>query len=260
VDAAILDLLARLPLTWKPLDVDGLSAVEQEALLLLTAGGLVERRFSVRLQLIGQTMAIEATVTATGEYGLVEGFEPVAKAAWQAWAGEYLRSKAGEPQNQPSFHCEPLGPQQARLSKDGQQARADVEAGRTRTVLDFLHRRTLVFTGKVVCGYGRAEKIETRPTPTQPVQVELINTGPMAALAETVQKLFDAQAKAQQAQGADEVITAEVAASQYGITKKTIRHRVKKGDFRDFRPAGAASNAKLVVSRADIERFYTRLK
>jgi len=83
VDAAILDLLARLPLTWKPLDVDGLSAVEQEALLLLTAGGLVERRFSVRLQLIGQTMAIEATVTATGEYGLVEGFEPVAKAAWQ---------------------------------------------------------------------------------------------------------------------------------------------------------------------------------
>jgi len=69
LDQAILDLLARLPLTWAPLDVDRLSAVEQEALRLLTAGGMVERRFSLRLRLIGHAEAVEATVNATGAAG-----------------------------------------------------------------------------------------------------------------------------------------------------------------------------------------------
>jgi D-serine deaminase-like pyridoxal phosphate-dependent protein len=43
---------------------------------------------------------IEATITATGEQGLVQAIEPVANAAWQAWADEYhkrLRSTAGDP-------------------------------------------------------------------------------------------------------------------------------------------------------------------
>jgi hypothetical protein len=242
------------------LDVDGLTAAEQEALKLLTAGALVERRVSVRLRMIGHAVAIEATATVTGEYGLVEGFEPVAKEAWQAWSGDYLKGKAGAPQDQPTFHCEQTGPQQVRLTQDGQKAREDVEAGRVRTLLDFVHKRTLVFVGNLVRGYGRAEKIETRPAPAQPVQVELVNAGPMAVIAEAVQKLFEAQTKAQQDRTPDDLITAEVAAVQYGITKATIRRRVKNGDFRDFRPAGAGRSAKLIVSRADLERFYTRRK
>ncbi|HOI54181.1 MAG TPA: hypothetical protein PLP01_02925 [Phycisphaerae bacterium] len=260
LDRAILGLLAKLPLTWKALDVDGLSAVEQEALLMLTAGGLVERRCSVRLRLIGHAMAVEATVTATGEHGLVEGFEPVVKAAWQAWAGEYLRGKAGGPADQPTFHCEPLGPQEARLSKEGQQARADVEAGQARMVLDFLHKRAPVFAGKVVRGYGRAEKIETRPAPAQPVQVELVNTGPMAALAETVQKLFEAQAKAQADSRPDDLVTTEIAVEQFFVSEATIRRKIKAGELRDYRPADAPKNAKLLLSRAELSRLFARKK
>ncbi len=67
VDRTALDLLARLPLTWAPLDQDKLTATEQGALKLLTAGELLEGRFNFRLSMIGQTSAVEATITGTGE-------------------------------------------------------------------------------------------------------------------------------------------------------------------------------------------------
>lgn len=257
-DQAVLDQLNRLPMTWEPLDHDQLTATEQEALKLLTAGGLVERKFSVRLRLIGHAVAIEATVTATGEYGLAEGFEPVLKAAWQAWAGDYLKGKAGAPQDQPTFHCERVGSEQARLTQEGQQAKADAEAGQSRTVLDFLHRRSVVFAGKVVRGHGRAERIDTRPAPAQPVQVELANAGPMAAIAETIQKWFEAQAKAQKAQTPDDLITTEIAVQEYFVSEATIRRKIKAGQLHDYRPPNAPKNSKLLLSRAEVARLYPR--
>lgn len=92
-----------------------------------------------------------------------------------------------------------------------------------------------VFAGKLVRGYGRAEKIETRLP--QPVQVELVNTGPMA-LAETVQKLFESQAKAQADSRPDDLVTTEIAVEQL-VSEATIRCKIKAGELRDYRPADA---------------------
>ncbi len=257
LDTAILALLARLPLTWSPLDVDRLSAVEQEALRLLTAGGMVERRFSFRLRLIGHADAVEATVTATGAGGLAEAFEPVLKAAWQAWAGEYLKGRAGAPQDQPTFHCERIGAEEARLTADGQQARADIEAGKARTVLDFLHRRTLVFMGVTVPGHGRTEKLRTVKVvsePAAPLQVEVVNKGPLAAIADTLAQWFEQQAK----EVPDDLITMDLALSEFETTEATIRRKIKKGQLRDYRPPGAPKNSKLLLSRAELARHFGR--
>jgi len=257
LDQAILALLARLPLRWEAIDLDGLTAIEQEALKLLVAGGMVERRFSIRVSLIGQPECVEATLTATGECGFAEGFEPVLKAAWQAWAREYLKGRAGAPQDQPTFHCESIGPQEARLTTDGQQARADIEAGKARTALDFLHRRTLVFVDRTVRGHGRTEKLRTVKVvsgPTAPLQVEVVNKGPMAAIAETLTRWFEQQAK----QLPDDLITVELAAEQFFVSEATIYRRVKAGALRDYRPPGAPKNSKLLLSRAELARHFGR--
>ncbi len=257
LDAAILDLLARLPLRWEPIDLDGMSATEQEALKLLTAGGMVERRFSIRVSLIGQPECVEATLTATGECGFAEGFEPVLKSAWQAWAGEYLRGRAGAPQDQPTFHCERIGAEEARLTTDGQQARTDIEAGKARTVLDFLHRRTLVFMGTTVHGHGRTEKLRTVKIATEPgapLQVEVVNKGPLAAIADTLTKWFEQQAK----QVPDDLITMDVALAEFATAEVTIRRKIKAGELRDYRPPGAPKNSKLLLSRAELARHFGR--
>jgi len=49
LDPVVLSLLDRMPLRWKVIDADGMTATEQEALKLLTAGGLVERRLFMTL-------------------------------------------------------------------------------------------------------------------------------------------------------------------------------------------------------------------
>lgn len=257
LDAAILDLLNRLPLKWAPLDLDALTAIEQEALKLLLAGGMVERRFSIRVSLIGHPESIEATLTATGEFGFAEALEPVLKATWEAWADEYLKDKAGAPQDRPTFHCERIGAEEARLTADGQQARADVEAGRTRAVLDFLHRRTLVFLGTTVRGYGRTEKLRTVKVATEPavpLQVEVVNKGPLAAIADTLAKWFEQQAR----QTPGDLITLQIALEEFETTEATIRRKIKAGKLHDYRPPGAPKNSKLLLSRAELARHFGR--
>lgn len=56
----------------------------------------------------------------------------------------------------------------------------------------------------------------------------------------------------------DDLITVEIAATEYGVSRSTIRRKVRAGELRDWRPPGASRNAKVYVSRADVERFYTR--
>lgn len=200
LDQAILALLGKLPLRWKTLDSDALTATEQEALKLLTAGGLVERRFSFRLNLIGHPVTIEATITATGEYGLVEALGPVAKIGWEVWAAEYLKRRARAEQDRPRLHCENTGPQHARLTDQGELALKDVKAGNAKVVLDFVHRRTAVFYGKTVPGHGRAEKVRTEAPAPGPAKVKVTNlpevSKPLTDLADTMTKLFEVFARA----------------------------------------------------------------
>jgi hypothetical protein len=249
-----------LPLTWEPLDSDSLTATEQEALKLLTGGGLVERRFSFRLRLIGHPLSVEATITATGEYGLVEAMEPVATAAWDAWAADYMKGKASAEQDRPRFHCERTGTEQARLTQDGEQVRRDVEANDTRRLLDFVHRREAGFAGEIVRGEGKAEAIRTQTAPASPLKVEVVNSGPLTTVAEVMQKFFDMQKSAAAGEQPNDLITTEVAISEYATSRATIRRKIKAGKLRDYRPPNSPANSKLLLSRAELGRLFARKK
>jgi len=209
VAQAVLDLLRRLPPKWQDLDGDTLTAAEQQTLNLLTAAGLVERRFALRLSLLGHPVCIEATITATGEYGLAEAGEPVVSAAWQAWAEAYQQQKDEQTGARPRFHCERMGPEMARLTDQVQLALKDVQAGKEAMVLDFVYRRGPVFAGRTVPGAGRAERIRTAAaSPLSSLEVQVTNlpevASPLAAIAETLNKLVEKHAAASQGEGVGE--------------------------------------------------------
>ena len=295
LDQAIFKLVRKIPLRWKQLNSDSLTTTEQEALKLLTAAGLVERRFTFRLSLIGHPVNIEATITATGEYGLIEGMKPVVKAAWEAWADSYLKGKAGAEQDKPVFHCERAGPEQARLTDQGELSKKDIIAGNTKVVLDFVHRRTAVFFGMTIRGQGRAEMVRTESAPAAPMKVELVNSGPIAAIAGTLEKFFDMQAKAQSSSGEEssaeatgiepspriylqspeepcgadatppgrsaipnDTISIAVVLREYVVSRHTVYRYIKDNKIHDYRPKDAPKNSPYLLSRAEIERHFRR--
>jgi len=198
LDDAILRLLRDAPQRWDNLEADTLTATEQNALKLLTAAGLVERRFSVRLSLIGHPVWIEVTATATGEYGLVEALKPALRKAWDTWADFYREHRDGPAEEGPTFFCVQTAAEMWRLTEQGTLARQDVAAGNPKVVLDFVQKRTAVFFGKIVPGHGRAERIqEVRRVPT-PSKVEIANlhelSGPLKDMVATMQNAFEKMA------------------------------------------------------------------
>lgn len=66
-----------MPELWEEYDADSLTATDSKALFLLVAAGMVERRIRFRVRLHTHPVGVEATVTATGEYGFAEAMEPV---------------------------------------------------------------------------------------------------------------------------------------------------------------------------------------
>lgn len=74
---AIESLLRRIPETWAVAEIDRLTSVEDKALFLLTAAGLVERSFCFRLAMAGQETSMRAKFSVTGEGGLEMALGPV---------------------------------------------------------------------------------------------------------------------------------------------------------------------------------------
>ncbi|MEP0846416.1 MAG: hypothetical protein HRF50_06285 [Phycisphaerae bacterium] len=138
---AVTALLRRIPERWAEYDADALTATESRALFLLVAAGLVERRIRLRARLNNHPVAVEATVTATGEYGFVEAMEPVLASMWGEWKDAYHVWRTGETRGAPFSITEHLKPDEWRLTDQGALARADLDAGQAERALDFVLRR-----------------------------------------------------------------------------------------------------------------------
>lgn len=93
---SIESLLRTIPERWHDFDHDDLTATEQQALFLLVAAGLVERRMSVKGEFAGQAPSIEFTIDVTGEYGIVEAIEPVAAEMWTKWGPSFESWKSSD--------------------------------------------------------------------------------------------------------------------------------------------------------------------
>ncbi|MGQ9649528.1 MAG: hypothetical protein ACUVXJ_05430, partial [Phycisphaerae bacterium] len=132
--------LRSVPETWAEYDPAMMTEPSERALSLLVAAGMVERRSTFHLRMFGHPVAVEATITVTGEYGGVEALERVAAGVWEEWGQAWQARKDGPTKDAPAFHCERIGREQWRLTADGIQARGNLET-EAAVVFDFVLKR-----------------------------------------------------------------------------------------------------------------------
>jgi hypothetical protein len=141
----IAGLLRRIPETWTEFDMDSLTAVQSNALFLLTAAGMVERRGRVRCEMVNHPTCTEETFEATGEGGFVEALEYSTAAMWQVWDESYREWRKKMPEGTPAFRAEAIKPQEWRLTAEGAIARGDLDGthtdGSPGAVFDFVLKR-----------------------------------------------------------------------------------------------------------------------
>jgi hypothetical protein len=58
----------------------------------------------------------------------------------------------------------------------------------------------------------------------------------------------------------DDLITTEVAISEYATSRATIRRKIHAGELHDYRAPGLSANSKLLMSRAELGRLFARRK
>jgi hypothetical protein len=139
IEQAIVHLLRTVPETWEDYDPSTLSELQEQAVYLLVAASMIERRITLRLRMAGHPVAVEATFTVTGEVGLSQALDFVVADIWKDWR-EAFEQCGGRPA---SYCCERIGNEQWRLTAIGVVARNDLAAGNEATVLDFVLRRGL---------------------------------------------------------------------------------------------------------------------
>lgn len=175
LEQPIAELLQQIPETWAELDHDGLSERHSQALSHLVAAELVEHRWRLKLWMVNHPLVIEGTVTATGEYGLVEALKPLAAATWEEWRTAFVAWREGESNDTPPFHCESLGPTEWRLTTSGVLACKDLEEGRARVVSDFVLRRGPLKKRPPVRGHGRLARFSKTSGPLAETQIGIAN-------------------------------------------------------------------------------------
>ena len=153
LEPAIAELLRRIPETWEEYKPDDLTEAQSQALFLLTAAEMVERRERLRVAMADHPVAAEATITFTGEYGGVEALEHVAANLWDDWEEIFRAWKENDAAGSPSTRCERLERSEWRLTPEGVLARRDLDGG-ADGVLNYVLKRGL-FDGQIRMIGGR---------------------------------------------------------------------------------------------------------
>jgi hypothetical protein len=207
IEQAIFHFLHTVPETWTDYDPATLSALQERAVYVLTAAGMIERRVTLRLRMVGHPVAVEATITMTGEGGLAQAMGFVLTDIWSEWQEAFERHRSGDLKDQPFSHCERVGNEQWRLTAEGVLARNDLDAGNAATVYDFVLKRgffsgqpRLMPGGRIsqrlpVAGRGALERMRRVGGDAGPTVVAISNwDAGSKAFADAFEKMFAAQA------------------------------------------------------------------
>ncbi len=192
LEAAVVELLRRIPETWQEYRPDDLTETQSQGLFLLVAAGMVERRERLRLRFANHPVVAEATITMTGEYGGIEALEPLVANLWADWQDAFRAWKRGDAANVSPAHCERLEPSEWRLTDQGVIARQDLDGAEGR-VFDFVLRRGIFdgrsrmvngrpFRREAVRGAGALVKMDKTTADTAPVAVSLVRKRACARL------------------------------------------------------------------------------
>jgi hypothetical protein len=141
----IVKLLQTIPKSWAEFNLDALTAIEDNALFLLMAAGMVERRGWLRSTIANHPTCFEVRFQATGECGFGKAIEHLTAVEYATWGDAWQAWKAGETGHVSPFRIETIKPQEWRLTADGVIARSELD-GSNRTVgfdnvLDFIFKR-----------------------------------------------------------------------------------------------------------------------
>lgn len=159
-EAALIELLRRIPETWEEYDPDQLTQPQAEALKAMVAAGFVERRSRIRLSLANHGDVVEATITCTGEGGLYYAVLPLISQVFARWHESFRDWIAGETAALPPIHGEELRPAEWRLTDQGVLARGEE---RPAILIDFAFRQGAVYTFRPpVQGSGSLVKIDIK--------------------------------------------------------------------------------------------------
>lgn len=203
LEQAVAHFLRTVPETWTDHDLSTLSELQERGVCLLSAAGMIERRVTLRLRVVGHPVAVEATITMTGEAGLAQAMEFVLKDLWNDWQEALEQHGDGT-----VSHCERIGNEQWRLTAEGVLARNDLDAGNAAMVFDFVLRRgffdgqpRLLPNGKIsqrlpVRGVGKLERLTRVNANASSAGVSIANWD---AGAEAFAKAFTELLKATQA-------------------------------------------------------------
>ncbi len=179
LEEAVADLLGRIPEMWTSFDSDSLTERQGEALLLLTAAGMVERRFQAILRMFSRQDCVRCSFAVTGEHGVAEAFDGLVSAIWLDWGESYKQWREGETRDAIPFHCRRGEKEDWRLTDAGLLAREDLQQGRQSTVFDFLLKRGYFIARPPVLGKGLLldyTKEQPAAAPS-PVTVNIANWG-----------------------------------------------------------------------------------
>ncbi|MGV6814302.1 MAG: hypothetical protein ACWA5W_04730 [Phycisphaerales bacterium] len=187
-------LLRTIPERWHDFDHDDLTATEQQALFLLVAAGLVERRISVKGEFVGQAPAIEFTIDVTGEYGIIEAMEPVAAEMWTKWGPAFESWKASDAGGTTPFRFTRPGSDRWRLTDHGVMARGDLDikahsegsaafVGSYQRAMEYITRTGYHADRPGVHGEGRLVDLKCSEAPAEAaaMPVSIANSSELAA-------------------------------------------------------------------------------
>lgn len=176
---AVVSVLERVGPKWSA--IPELTSLEQRALFLLVAAGLVERRAMVRVAVAGSSDWIDATFAFTGEQGGMQSLEAVITEIWARW-GQLYESWRRDTGASP-FRVTSKGAGEWRLTEHGVEARRDLaDTAPNATfgrgyVLNFVLRTGSQLMRDSVIGHGHLVELKRgsegeRPPAAPSVHVE----------------------------------------------------------------------------------------
>ena len=176
LERAAARLLVGIPEIWEQFQHDDLSAIDQRALLLLTAAALVERRLTLRIESLIDSYSALVEVVATGHRGMYEAMEAVMAQMWSSVGhaySEWVKTHGG------------LAPAQSevleqswRLTDQGVVAREDLRKSNEDRgfVFDWIFNRGLCAFRPRPAGAGRLIRMRHLDgTAMTPVPVSITN-------------------------------------------------------------------------------------
>ncbi len=106
------EFLRTIPEIWVEFELDRLTAIQENALFLLTTAGMVERRGWLRSTIANHPTCFEVRFQATGEGGIAKSLEHLTAIEYTTWCDAWQAWCIGETKDASPFH--PARPRFAR--------------------------------------------------------------------------------------------------------------------------------------------------